>query len=188
VPLGEVKKRTEGGSLMPAGLQDGLTRQEFLDLVRFLSELGKPGPYAVPTGPIVRRWKVAAVGTGSTGAGSAAQPPAADNPQWEAAYATVAGDLPTAGLAAGAFVRFDVQAADVGPVKLTFNSTKGLTVWVDGKPAAVAGNDVSAEVGGAGVRTVVVKVDAATRGGEPLRVEVADVPGSKAKATPVLGR
>jgi len=30
-----------GGSLMPAGLADNLTRGELVDLVRFLSELGK---------------------------------------------------------------------------------------------------------------------------------------------------
>ena len=32
--------------MMPAGLADPLTRQELVDLVRFLSELGRPGPYA----------------------------------------------------------------------------------------------------------------------------------------------
>ena len=31
---------------MPVGLADTLTRGELVDLVRFLSELGKVGPYA----------------------------------------------------------------------------------------------------------------------------------------------
>jgi hypothetical protein len=31
---------------MPNGLADSLTRGEFVDLVRFLSELGKPGPFS----------------------------------------------------------------------------------------------------------------------------------------------
>jgi putative heme-binding domain-containing protein len=182
VPIAEVKKRTEGGSLMPAGLQDGLTRQEFVDLIRFLSELGKPGPYAVPTAPVVRRWRVA------PGAAATTEPLPTAEPRWEGAYATVAGDLPTAELPAGSYVRFDVQTAEAGPVKLTFNSAKGLTAWVDGKPATAAGNDVSAAVPGPGVWAVVLKVDPAARGGEPLRVEVADAPGSKARATPVIGR
>ena len=30
------------GSIMPAGLVNGLTRQEVLDLFRYLSELGRP--------------------------------------------------------------------------------------------------------------------------------------------------
>ena len=36
---------------MPKGLANLLTRAEFVDLVRFLSELGKPGPYAIQAGP-----------------------------------------------------------------------------------------------------------------------------------------
>src|SRR4051812_33196461 len=58
IATADVRSRKPGGSLMPAGLADGLTHQEFLDLCRFLSELGKPGPYAVPNDPVVRRWRV----------------------------------------------------------------------------------------------------------------------------------
>jgi putative heme-binding domain-containing protein len=37
-----IKEKKQNGSVMPAGLVDPLTRTEFRDLVRFLSELGKP--------------------------------------------------------------------------------------------------------------------------------------------------
>ncbi|MBM3834385.1 MAG: c-type cytochrome [Verrucomicrobia bacterium] len=37
-----IKEKKLNGSVMPAGLADTLTRAEFRDLVRFLSELGKP--------------------------------------------------------------------------------------------------------------------------------------------------
>ncbi len=37
-----IKERKQNGSVMPNGLADTLTREEFRDLVRFLSELGKP--------------------------------------------------------------------------------------------------------------------------------------------------
>ncbi len=43
-----IKERRTGGSLMPSGLGDGLTPGERLDLFRYLSELGKPGPYDAP--------------------------------------------------------------------------------------------------------------------------------------------
>ena len=43
---------------MPAGLTDTLTRGELVDLVRFLSELGKIGPYAVGKDRVFRRWQV----------------------------------------------------------------------------------------------------------------------------------
>jgi putative heme-binding domain-containing protein len=42
IPLNTIKgKPRDGGSMMPAGLADPLTRQEMLDLVRYLSELGR---------------------------------------------------------------------------------------------------------------------------------------------------
>ena len=47
IPRDAIEEKKEGGSLMPVGLSDGLTRGELVDLVRFLSELGKVGPYAV---------------------------------------------------------------------------------------------------------------------------------------------
>src|SRR4029077_17930236 len=60
IPLDSIEKKKEIGSIMPAGLADLLTDAEFLDLVRFMSELGKPGPYAVTAAPVVRRWRVPA--------------------------------------------------------------------------------------------------------------------------------
>ena len=38
----KVAERRENGSVMPGGLADSLTRAEFRDLVRYLSELGRP--------------------------------------------------------------------------------------------------------------------------------------------------
>ena len=43
---------------MPAGLIEGLTRPELIDLVRFLSQLGKIGPFSVGTDRVLRRWQV----------------------------------------------------------------------------------------------------------------------------------
>ena len=47
VPVASIEDQKPGGSLMPKGLVNLMTRAEFVDLVRFLSELGKPGPYAI---------------------------------------------------------------------------------------------------------------------------------------------
>ena len=47
IPMIEIEEQKIGGSLMPAGLADTLTRSELVDLVRFLSALGKVGPFAV---------------------------------------------------------------------------------------------------------------------------------------------
>ena len=58
IPLSSIDDQKTAGSIMPAGLADGLTRPELVDLVRFLSELGKVGPYAVGTRRVCRRWQV----------------------------------------------------------------------------------------------------------------------------------
>ena len=42
VARARIQAKREHGSVMPSGLADSLTRAEFRDLVRFLSELGKP--------------------------------------------------------------------------------------------------------------------------------------------------
>lgn len=44
-------------SLMPPGLTASLREDEFVHLVRFLSELGKDGPYKTPVNRYVRHWQ-----------------------------------------------------------------------------------------------------------------------------------
>lgn len=58
VPVADIDEEYEGKSLMPQGLTRFLTREELLDLARFVSELGKPGPYAVQQAKTVQRWRV----------------------------------------------------------------------------------------------------------------------------------
>jgi putative heme-binding domain-containing protein len=41
IPKNQIQQRRQSGSAMPAGLVDALTREEFVDLVKYLSELGK---------------------------------------------------------------------------------------------------------------------------------------------------
>ncbi len=58
IPTADIDDEVEGKSLMPQGLTKFLTRDELLDLARFISELGKPGPYAVQQGKTIQRWRV----------------------------------------------------------------------------------------------------------------------------------
>jgi len=58
VPKQSITQRTDFGSLMPAGLVDGLKPEELRDLVRFLSALGKPGDFDAARGGIARTWKI----------------------------------------------------------------------------------------------------------------------------------
>ena len=50
VPVASIEDQKPGGSLMPKGLVNLMTRAEFVDLIRFLSELGSQAP--MPSAPL----------------------------------------------------------------------------------------------------------------------------------------
>ena len=85
---------------MPKGLANLMTRAEFLDLVRFLSELGKPGPYAIRPVPAIQRWKVLKAVPNDLANPVPSercfrdQVLGAEPEQWDVAYAKVDGSLP----------------------------------------------------------------------------------------------
>jgi putative heme-binding domain-containing protein len=202
IPTDQIDERSVGGSLMPEGLADSLTRAELVDLVRFLSELGKVGPYSVSKARLARRWQaltptpeayneLSRVGLVAI---------ARDNPAltWAPAYSTVAGVLPPGDLPVlqvyvpsqadktpVGFARCQLEATTPGKVKLRLNSAEGLTVWLDQAPV-----DVKAEMVldlTAGKHTLTFAVDLGRRH-DGLRCELDDVPGSPARAQVVGGK
>jgi putative heme-binding domain-containing protein len=184
-----------GKSLMPEGLTDTLTNQEFIDLVRFLSELGK-GPYLAQPGKVVRRWQAVlpvqplftVVTRDRVGAVATAK-----DLQWAAAYSAVNGDLPLEDLpkwkigqgAMQSVVRFDLDCTTAGKAKLVFGDTAGLQLWLDGAPLD-AGKEVTVDLS-AGVHTVTVHVKLDQRKA-PIRAELAEVEGSPARVRIVGGK
>ena len=56
VAVSNIASRINIGSLMPAGLIDSLLPQERLDLIKFLSSLGKPGLYDATRSTVARQW------------------------------------------------------------------------------------------------------------------------------------
>jgi len=182
VPTADVEASKEGGSLMPKGLTNFMTRGEFVDLLRFLSELGKPGPYAVRSTPTVQRWRsLSPVPEGFAGLG-----PDADPSRWRPAYARVGGSLPLNELTASAGGRVVVLRADLDvshgdPVAITLDSPAGVTAWVDDRPAPpFTGRSFTLPLI-TGHHTLTFRVDLAARPGADLRVEVLKPPGSSAE-------
>ncbi|MGL6073046.1 MAG: PVC-type heme-binding CxxCH protein [Fimbriiglobus sp.] len=189
IPTADILERKNGQSLMPAGLVDPLTRQELLDLTRFLTELGK-GSYAATPGKVVRTWqalqptkemftvlnreRLAAVAT-------------APNLTWQPVYSLVNGDLPQ-DVAKGfkwrpqspelIVVRFPLEVTAAGQAKLVFNDPAGLTLWVNGEPVAPAATvllDLKP-----GTTMVTMAVEWAKRK-TPPKVELDEVPNSPAR-------
>src|SRR5262249_44398847 len=124
---------------------------ELVDLVRFLSELGKAGPYQVGKERLVRRWQVLEAAreahTALIRQGVESAAALGSWQTWSAAYTTAAGLLPldevptftirhtleqtmeTVGLA-----RCQLEVTTPGKVKLLLNSAEGLRLWLDGAP------------------------------------------------------
>jgi putative heme-binding domain-containing protein len=198
IPIKSIEAREQGGSLMPEGLTDTLTRPELVDLVRFLSELGKVGPYSVSKARLVRRWqaleptKEAYELLGRTSFAAAARKDS--SLMWTPAYSTVAGTLPLAELPRfeskgnlndAAFVRFQLDVSTAGKVKLLVNSAAGLTAWLDGVPAEATETMVLDLKTGPHTLTLAIYL---TKRKEGLRVELDDVSGSPARVRIVGGK
>ena len=185
IPLDTIEEQANGGSLMPAGLIDPLTRGELLDVVRFLSELGKVGPYSIGKARVIRRWQMLQpVDATVEGARTLITQPV---------YTTVAGILPLSDLrtvsrpqlgeVSEVTAEFDVTTP--GAVELQFNSVEGLTFFLDRQPVAVA-DKVQLDLT-AGAHQFTVLVNRAQRK-QPLKAELQDVAGSMAQVQILSGK
>jgi putative heme-binding domain-containing protein len=202
IPLDRIEEKTPGASLMPDGLTDPLTRGELIDLVRFLSELGKVGPYAPGNARVVRRWQALEptreayqLLTRTSYTSAAGSEPSLT---WVPAYSRVAGDLPLEGLPRLAirkpvsedkdvttFVRCQLEVTSGGKIRLRLNSVKGLLLWLDGAPVT-AKEETVVDVA-PGLRTLTFAIDLNQRR-EGLRSELDDAPGSAARVRIIGGK
>ncbi|HJM65636.1 MAG: sorbosone dehydrogenase [Roseibacillus sp.] len=174
-------------SLMPKGLTALLRRDELVDLLRFLSELGK-GAYRATTEPVVRTWRVLKpsdpLEQRLQSSPDALLEKEVEQSNWLPAYGTVAGYLPLTDLprfannrlSAG---RFHLDVTTAGRVGLQFEDPAGLRLWVDGMPLA-AGRNVTMTLP-EGQHSVTVVIDRAKRT-TPLRATLVDVPNSPGRA------
>ncbi|MDE2714137.1 MAG: HEAT repeat domain-containing protein [Verrucomicrobiota bacterium] len=179
IPMNKVRKMKPMPSLMPAGLADQLkTRQEFLDLAKFVSLLGRPGPYANDESPVIRKWRI------KDGDQPGSIPSA--KALWLPAYSMVNGELPAADLGRGkvVYARGYIDVLVAGNLKLQLNDAKGLRLWVEGKEVTDLTRSIHLDKGR---RTMTFAIDRAKRGKTGLRVELIQVPGSSAKFKPVGG-
>ena len=166
-------------SIMPDGLSDQLkSRQEFLDLAKFVSVLGKPGPYANNEKPVIRKWRVAPAEKLNSSP--------SDSLSWSPAYSMVNGALPSVDLniSKTLYVEGYVNVQTPGPVHLKLNKTNGLNLWLDGKAIKDLKAPLNLEKG----RNVLTfSVDQSKRKNSEFRVELEPISNSKAKFSPEGG-
>lgn len=141
IPVDDIDLEKEGGSLMPKGLANFLTEDEFLDLVRYVSELGKPGPFGIRSEPTIQRWRVLKEVPTSLQGESApstgefeSQIAGLEADAWLPAYGKINGDLPLAELtevdSPVLFLQAEIEVVEGGIIGVEMNQTAGVTVWV----------------------------------------------------------
>ncbi len=193
LPLDAIDEQKPAGSLMPAGLVDTLTETDRLDLVKFLSELGKIGPYSVSKDRIMRRWRIldmTPVSLQSIRRWGRDAAVVDDSLPWVASYSEVSGVLPLDALPAApelslSIVRGQIDVTTGGPVQLAFNTTDGLVLWLDGKKVKLQPRTILDLA--PGIHTLALQVDRGRRR-EGILLTLEDAPGSPARAQVVLGK
>ncbi|MBU6399885.1 MAG: HEAT repeat domain-containing protein, partial [Verrucomicrobia bacterium] len=170
IPKKNIESRSMGGSLMPSGLTDILSPSQRIDLFRFLSELGKPGPYDASKGNVARLWRVHTMTAGDEQNGSAWMLHVNLNQaSWHPVYTLVDGRLPMAELqeqinsavfggpiALYAANRFQVPVA--GNLVLRLTGAGYPQAWIDGNPVAT-GPEIHTALA-AGPHTIVLRFEA----------------------------
>jgi putative heme-binding domain-containing protein len=142
IPSAEIDEEANGKSLMPEGVTRILTRPELLDLIRFVHDLGKPGPYAARPQHAVARWKVLREVPPSLAEGVPnldlirdavlRSPPEA----WDTVYSLVGGTLPVddlrrPGKSDVLYLQTEIHVVQAGPIELRLDSAAPANLWID---------------------------------------------------------
>lgn len=182
-------------SLMPQGLMEKIRRDELVDLLAFLSQLGRPGDFRVGPEPVVRTWrslnaddkiseKVRANGVAVV----SRQP--ADFP-WVERHTMVSGSLPIEGLPPARYfnnqnfriVQFAVETPEAGAAALHFAEPTGISGYVGESPFEAKNKTEITLPAGRSMITLVI--DDRLFLGDNFRVEVHPVAGSPARPRPL---
>ena len=195
IAVSDIDEKRVGGSLMPDGLDQSLTDAELADLFRFLTELGKPGPFAVTHRSLARRWQfLNTVPRGLLALDAAALGKLLHEDSslaWNPKYAKVSGDVPLHEATSSAnqhmvVIRCQVDVVTPGAFTFLLNDAQGCALWIDGK-ALPTRTSVSTELP-RGQHTLVFRIDLGTRKDPHLRFELVETAGSKGQARFIDGR
>jgi putative heme-binding domain-containing protein len=152
VAKNNIESRQNGTvSLMPGALLDNLGEQDKLDLVAFLSRLGKPGEFDASKGGVARKWRIHTFTHEDQqhGRHNDVWEKPLDDKFWQPAYSLASGKLTRALLQEASkrefwvgtlavFAATEIQVPKSGPVKLKLEAAAG-EVWIDGQKVGGAG-------------------------------------------------
>lgn len=198
IPVDDIDDEAEGGSLMPQGLTKFLTRDELIDLVKYLSVLGKPGPYAVRSKPTVQRWLLMReipplflTGTAPDEELFEEQVLRAPATEFVPQYAMVAGLLPFSELKDLAtdnklLLQAEINVTEAGLVGFRINSAAATKIWIDSRLLdSTTENQFELTKG---VHKLTLLINLAERNDNGVQAEFFKPAGSKASFTVVGGK
>ncbi len=196
IPLNQIAEQKDAPSLMPAGLTDGLTREEFVDLIAFMSRLGKDGAYNLGKARLIRTWRTPISTPASNDvfrhAGVEVAPKDDPAVMWTPLYSRVSGAAPwdettkmwMNGPRYG-LLRAQLNVTTAGKIALKPSAIEGLKLWVGAKPADVSATTTLDLPIGTHTLTFAILEGKHAQG---FTVELIDVEGSPARAQIVGGK
>ncbi len=198
IPHDTIATMDDGGSLMPTGLADSLLEDEFLDLIRFLSELGRTPEFSASTNRYARTWQVLANTDAAKDYLYETQPEAAVRPHesltWVPAYSNVDGTIPLKVIPrlrhrywqdTYSFLKCNLEATANGQVAIAIAPQAGVRLWVGGKEVELA--EVNVLDVAAGQTECVLILDPA-KADAGVRVELVEHPQTSVSAMFTGGR
>jgi len=196
IPTADIEEEAEGKSLMPQGLTKFMTRNEVLDLAKFISELGKPGEYEIRKTPTIQRWRVLKKPAKEL----TAEVPHLEHirqfvlgstpDEWGPAYGKVAGALPLEELRPGKsstvlILQGEIQVNESGKLAFKISSTETFQAWIDSE-AFESKSDIETSLE-PGRHTITLRVEVSGREFPELKIEVQKPSGSTAQYEVVGG-
>jgi putative heme-binding domain-containing protein len=189
-------------SLMPPGLTQSLRKDEFADLIKFMSRLGKEGDFKVGYERYIRTFRSLDDKGGDKGyADMVRHKPmeflTTDDPRliWRPSYSKTNGDIPLEDLPQVRgqgwehlhFIRFQLNAKTPGNSILQFNDAEGVHVFVGGDKVEMVSDDTPINLK-PGLNQVTVAVPVISRSNQILRIEVLDAPSGSAQVQVIYGK
>lgn len=154
IPDEQIDGKKNGKSIMPSGVIDGLKKQEQLDLISFLGNLGKPGAFDASLSGVARRFeafsgnhRVEQLGVSDVIDGSRVE-------GWKTLDAMVNGDLTRDSLRTVAvksvftslvnlYVRVPLNVSTERTATIEISGPTKIAAWIDGKPVEVKPNSTT---------------------------------------------
>jgi len=186
VPKAQIANRQMSpASMMPAGLTASLREDEFVDLVRFLSELGREGDYKIKPNRFIRTWKVMGTMDQATidhvrHVGLHALHDKDGKYPWELRLSQVSGDLPLSEVLQAKMypwfpkiAQFSLKMEAAGKVKLGLSAVKAVNVVVGDKSLPEVTPELTLDLP-AGITPISIVVGREAADMSQLRVEILD--------------